>query len=186
VIKIIILCCTDSGNVDATNTIVRVLPSKSMVTADYYSPDWEWFFCNPELKNCWHGRPGIEPTTLDVSSQSGAYDLSATATPLVWLLLFLYFSQPSKRVYFLSKSSSLKIDWLTAYSRLRNIDFTTIPYTFIVSYSHLNYPCLNLGNDIFWHHYFVFLIIKSGFFCSCDLYNLQSWLRSNQRVRWLF
>jgi len=22
------------------------------------------FFCNPELKNCWHGRPGIEPTTL--------------------------------------------------------------------------------------------------------------------------
>jgi len=34
------------------------------------------------LKNCWHGRPGIEPTTttLDLSSQSGAYDLSAMAT----------------------------------------------------------------------------------------------------------
>jgi len=34
-------------------------------------------FCNPGLKNCWHGRPGIEPTTLDLNSQSGAYDLSA-------------------------------------------------------------------------------------------------------------
>jgi len=35
------------------------------------------------LKNCWLGQPGIEPTatTLDLSSQSGAYDLSATATP---------------------------------------------------------------------------------------------------------
>jgi len=33
------------------------------------------------LKNCWHGRPGIEPTTttLDLGSQSGAYDLSAMA-----------------------------------------------------------------------------------------------------------
>jgi len=41
------------------------------------------FFCNPGLKNCWHTWPGIEPTTttLDLSSQSGAYDLSGTATP---------------------------------------------------------------------------------------------------------
>jgi len=31
--------------------------------------------------DCWHGRPGIEPTNLDLNSQSGAYDLSATATP---------------------------------------------------------------------------------------------------------
>jgi len=46
-----------------------------------YYPGWEWvpcwFFCNLGLKNCW---PGIEPTTLDLSSQSGAHDLSATAT----------------------------------------------------------------------------------------------------------
>jgi len=60
-----------------------------MATADYYYPDWEClvdFFCNPELKNCWHGWPGIEPTTttLDLSSQSVAYDLSATATPVNW------------------------------------------------------------------------------------------------------
>jgi len=27
------------------------------------------------------GRPGIEPTTIDLSFQSGAYDLSAMATP---------------------------------------------------------------------------------------------------------
>jgi len=58
-----------------------------MVTADYYYPACESlvdFFCNLGLKNCWHGQPGIEPTTLDLSSQSGragTYDLSATATP---------------------------------------------------------------------------------------------------------
>jgi len=46
--------------------------------AVYYYPDWGCF-CNPGLKNCWNGRLGIEPTTLDLCSQSGAYDLSATA-----------------------------------------------------------------------------------------------------------
>jgi len=60
-----------------------------MAAADYYYPDWEClvdFFCNPGLKNCWHGWLGIEPTTatLDLSSQSGAYDLSAMATTLTW------------------------------------------------------------------------------------------------------
>jgi len=64
-----------------------------MATADYYYPDWEClvdFFCNPGLKNCWHGWPGIEPTTttLDLSSQSGAYDLSAMATPLVIVVIY--------------------------------------------------------------------------------------------------
>jgi len=39
------------------------------------------FFCDPGLKNCWHGLLGIEPTTLYLSSQSGAFDLSAMATP---------------------------------------------------------------------------------------------------------
>jgi len=60
-------------------------PAIEVVTADYYYPDWEClvdFFFNPRLKNCWHGRPEIEPTTLDLSSQPGAYDLSATATPI--------------------------------------------------------------------------------------------------------
>jgi len=39
-------------------------------------------FCDPGLKNCWHGWPGVEPTTLDLCSQSpGAYDLSAAAQP---------------------------------------------------------------------------------------------------------
>jgi len=33
------------------------------------------FFCNLGLKNCWLGRPGIEHTTFDLSSQSGAFDL---------------------------------------------------------------------------------------------------------------
>jgi len=38
-----------------------------------------WFFCNLGLKNFWHG-PRIEPTTIDPTFQSGAHDLSATAT----------------------------------------------------------------------------------------------------------
>jgi len=44
-----------------------------MITADYYYPDWEClvdFFGNPGLKNCWHGWPGIKPTTLDHSSHA--------------------------------------------------------------------------------------------------------------------
>jgi len=49
-----------------------------MVTAEYYN--LVGFFCYPGLKNCWHVRPGIEPTNLDLSSQSGAYVLSATAS----------------------------------------------------------------------------------------------------------
>jgi len=40
-------------------------------------------FCNLRLKNCWHGLLRIEPTTLDLCSQSGAYDLSAMVTPMV-------------------------------------------------------------------------------------------------------
>jgi len=49
-----------------------------MVTADYYITLTESAL---GLKNCWLGRPGIEPTALDLSSQIGAYDLSAKATP---------------------------------------------------------------------------------------------------------
>jgi len=45
-----------------------------------------WFFSQSGIENCWHGRPGIEPTTLDINSQSGAYDLSATATPCPGLI----------------------------------------------------------------------------------------------------
>jgi len=49
------------------------------------------FFCNPELKNCWSGWPGIGPTTLDLCSKSGAYDLSDTATPCA-LIKISFFS----------------------------------------------------------------------------------------------
>jgi len=37
-----------------------------------------FIFCNLKLKKGWHG-PGIELATLDISSQSGAFDLSARA-----------------------------------------------------------------------------------------------------------
>jgi len=55
------------------------------------------------------------------------------------------------------------------------LDFTTISYTIIVSYSHLNYPQLN----------FVFWIIKSGFFVHviCTTKNPD---RGNHHVIWLF
>jgi len=49
-----------------------------MVTKDCYNPDWGClvdFLCNPGLKNCW------THNLRSYFSQSGAYDLSATATP---------------------------------------------------------------------------------------------------------
>jgi len=39
------------------------------------------FFAIRVLKNCWPGQLGIEPTTLELGFQSGANNLSATATP---------------------------------------------------------------------------------------------------------
>jgi len=57
-----------------------------VATADYYYPDLGCLFdflCNPGLKNCWHGLLGIKPTTFDLSSQSGAFDLSASASYLI-------------------------------------------------------------------------------------------------------
>jgi len=39
-------------------------------------PCW---FLQSKLKNCGHGQLGIEPTILDLSSQSGAYDFLANA-----------------------------------------------------------------------------------------------------------
>jgi len=50
-----------------------------------------WFFCNPGLKNCSHERLVIEPTTLDLGSQSGAYNLSATATLIAFLSLYYFY-----------------------------------------------------------------------------------------------
>jgi len=51
-----------------------------MVTADYYTLTKSalLLFLQYEVENCWHGRPLIKSTTLDLSSQSGAHDLSAT------------------------------------------------------------------------------------------------------------
>jgi len=42
--------------------------------------DFLIFFCNPRLKNCWQWQAGIEPTNLDLSSQSVAFHFSAMAT----------------------------------------------------------------------------------------------------------
>jgi len=65
-----------------------------MVAADYFYPDWGClvdFFCNLGLKNCWRGQQGIEPTTLDLSSQSGTSQprrpLSGVEKLLAWLAI---------------------------------------------------------------------------------------------------
>jgi len=55
------------------------------------------------------------------------------------------------------------VGWGTDSSNTEVLVFTKILYTVIVSYSTLDYPCLNFGNGIFWCNYFVFLIIKSAF-----------------------
>jgi len=47
-----------------------------MNTADYYYPEWGClldFLSNPVLKNCWRDW-GFEPTTYNLTSQSGAFD----------------------------------------------------------------------------------------------------------------
>jgi len=58
-----------------------------MVTADYYYPDCEYLvdlFLQSGVEKLLAWAAGIEPTTLDLSSQSGAYDLSATATDVLF------------------------------------------------------------------------------------------------------
>jgi len=85
IIIIIILCSIDSSDVDAWPTPLQESRHRCLwplqITITLTESALLIFFCNLGLKNCWHGWPGIEPTTLDLSSQSGAYDLSATATP---------------------------------------------------------------------------------------------------------
>jgi len=81
----VILCSINSGDVDARSTPLKESRHRSLWSLQIIITLTESalliFFCNSGLKNCLHGRPGIESTTLDLSSQSGAYDLSAMATP---------------------------------------------------------------------------------------------------------
>jgi len=81
-ITIIILCSTDSGDVDARSTPLPESCQTSLWSLQITITLTD-LFCNPALKNCWHGLTGIEPITLDLSSQSGANDLSATANQKV-------------------------------------------------------------------------------------------------------
>jgi len=45
-----------------------------------------WFFCNPELKNCWHGLLGIEPTTF--RSLFSVRCLWLLSQPLLYAIVF--------------------------------------------------------------------------------------------------
>jgi len=77
------LCSTDSSDVNAPPALYKS-PAIEVYGHCRLQLPWLrvtcWFFCNSELKNCWHGRLGIESTTFDICSQSCAYDLSAMAT----------------------------------------------------------------------------------------------------------
>jgi len=76
-----ILCSIDSGDVDAQPTPLKEFCHRSLWPLQLTITLTESALLI--FLHCWHGRPGIEPTTttLDLSSQSGANDLSAMATP---------------------------------------------------------------------------------------------------------
>jgi len=77
-------------------------------------------FCNLELKNCSHGRPGIEPTTLDLGSQSGTYHLSTSATPGVKGLC----------LHLRTITNSITLDFIFPQPQLRNYHwFSFAEYT---------------------------------------------------------
>jgi len=50
----------------------------------------------------------------------------------------------------------LIVGWGTDSSNTEVLDFTTIPYTIILSYSHLNNSWLTFGNGTFWCNHLVF------------------------------
>jgi len=78
----------------------------------------------------------------------------------------------------------LIVGWGTDSSNAEVLDFTTIPYTIIVSCSHLNYPWLNFGNsDVI---ILCFLIIKSGFLFMWSICTTINPDCGNHHIRWLF
>jgi len=58
-----------------------------------------WFFCNPGLKNCWHRRKGIEPTTLDLNSLRSLW-------PLCQGLQYFNYFVPHSRTFWYQDSTS--------------------------------------------------------------------------------
>jgi len=53
---------------------IEVYTLKPLQLGFYYPDDRGCLFCNLRLKNCLHGLD-IDPITLDLSSQSGAWNL---------------------------------------------------------------------------------------------------------------
>jgi len=71
---IITLCSIDSSEVNSQSTSLTESRHRSLWSLQItftLNEDGALFviFCNTGLKNCWHGQPGIEPTTLDLHSQ---------------------------------------------------------------------------------------------------------------------
>jgi len=82
----IILCRIDSGDVDARPTPSQESRHRSLwslPTAFTPTESALLIFLQSGVEKLVHRRPQIEPATLDLNSQSGAYDLSATVTPIV-------------------------------------------------------------------------------------------------------
>jgi len=70
----IIWCCIDSDNVDVQSTPLSESRHRSLwpfqITFNQTEVALMIFLQSGVLKNCWHRCPGIEPTTLDLGSQS--------------------------------------------------------------------------------------------------------------------
>jgi len=97
----------------------------------------------------------LESNFIDIGSTWNAKSpRRLSKTFLVWSFLSSVLLS-SAYWWRMSGQSILLIDWQlivgwgTDSSITEVLDFTTIPYTNIVSCSHLNYPWLNFGNGIF-------------------------------------
>jgi len=85
-LKIIIIWCSkDSGDINASSILLSESRQKHAYGHCRILLPWLrvpcWFFCNLGLKNCLHVW-AFEPTVLNLSSQSGAFDHSATVNPV--------------------------------------------------------------------------------------------------------
>jgi len=148
-----------------------------MVTADYYYPDWEClvdFLCNPGLKNCWHGQPGIEPTTLDLSQ------VPMTSQPR-YRFFSLLGKAFSKIPYYPTETHSIghliraliQLSWT---SKLPGIIIVNFPYMKFISWIN-SYPNIFKWIKFCWHIFpispiFFFVILLIFTFCCVQLCRL--------------
>jgi len=131
-----------------------------MATADYYYSDTQclvYFFCNSGQKNYWHWWLGIEPTTLDLSFQSGANDLSITVNPFLSFKVRLanFFT---KGIYWGWRLLLLKQPWVKGCPKVSRFELTDLWFT-AWCYDHSA-----MATPIPWNTY---NIVDQGQDCNC-------------------